>query len=271
MARTRKPTKSTDDTSRHDLLSIEHDGDTYVFDLTFLLSNWRCIFGEGCKGVLDHDATELGHGCCSHGAHFGDKADRVKIRKLIDRLDASQWQNRKVAKADGGAIEKNEDGDWVTKTHDGACIMWNSPEFGRGSGCALHVAALDAGERPMDWKPEVCWQLPLRLTHHLDEVEHSTHTLREWKRRDWGEGGAEFHWWCTEGPEAFVGDDTVLVSMRDEVIGMVGEDVYELLIDELGRSHSNGTVTAVPHPARRSHGADRAEARGSGSASERTQ
>ena len=55
-----------------------------------------------------------------------------------------------------------------------------------------------AGERPIDWKPDVCWQLPLRLQEHTDDHGHVTSTLREWKRRDWGEGGHEFHWWCTD-------------------------------------------------------------------------
>ena len=235
--------------SRRDWLSFEHDGDTYLFDLTFLLSSWRCIFGDGCKGVLDDDAEHLGHGCCSHGAHFADKNDRVTVRGYIDRLDDSQWQFRKAARKAGGAIERNEDGDWVTRTHDGACIMLNRPDFERGGGCALHVAALDNGDRPMDWKPEVCWQLPLRLTHHLDEVEHSTHTLREWKRRDWGEGGRDFHWWCTEGPEAFVDSSPVIETLRDEIVGLVGDGVYERLVAEIALRDSEGTP--VPHPARR--------------------
>jgi hypothetical protein len=35
---------------------------TWTFDATYLMSNHRCIFGEGCKGVLDADATEVtGH------------------------------------------------------------------------------------------------------------------------------------------------------------------------------------------------------------------
>lgn len=255
-----QPRTDLDDGTRRDWLSFEHDGDTWVFDLNFLLGNWRCIFGDGCKGVLDEDATELGHGCCSHGAHFADKADRVRVRKMVERLDSSQWQNRRLARRSGGAIERNDDGDWVTRTHDGACILLNRSDFERGTGCALHVAALDAGERPMDWKPEVCWQLPLRLTHHLDEVDHSTHTLREWKRRDWGEGGAEFHWWCTEGPEAFVGTASVLETMRDEIVGLVGEEVYERLCAEIERSAVDPTravsadtvlATPVPHPARR--------------------
>jgi hypothetical protein len=230
-------------------LSFEHDGDTYLFDVTFLRSNWRCIFGEGCKGVLEEDAAELGHGCCSHGAHFADKNDRVRVRRLVEALRDDQWQLRREARRAGGAIHRNEAGEWVTRLHDGACILLNRPDFPRGAGCALHVAALDRGERPMDWKPEVCWQLPLRLTHHVDEVGHSQHTLREWKRRDWDEGGADFHWWCTEGPEAFVDAGTVLHTLRDEIVGLVGEPVYRQLVEELDRREQEGTP--VPHPARR--------------------
>ena len=83
------------------------------------------------------------------------------------------------------------------------------PGFASGKGCALHSAALAEGERFIDWKPEVCWQLPLRLEHHYDDNSHLVYTLREWKRRDWGEGGADLHWWCTDGPEAFVGHEPV--------------------------------------------------------------
>jgi hypothetical protein len=125
----------------------------------------------------------------------------------------------------------------------------NRTGFERGTGCALHVAALDRAERPMDWKPEVCWQLPLRLTHHVDEVGHSQHTLREWKRRDWDEGGAEFHWWCTEAPDAFIDSDVVLHTLRDEIVGLVGEAVFLRLIEELELREREGTP--VPHPARR--------------------
>ena len=234
---------------RADWLSFEHDGDTWMFDLTFLRSNWTCIFGAGCKGVMEDDATELGHGCCSHGAHFADKADRKRVQAAISKLDDSHWQFRELAEDLGGAIEKDDEGAWVTRTHDGACIMLNRAGFTTGVGCALHFAALERGERPLDAKPEVCWQLPLRLTHHLDEVDHSTQTLREWKRRDWGEGGEEFHWWCTEGPEAFVGGATVLESMADEIREMVGEAVFDRLLEEVELRDSG--ATPVPHPALR--------------------
>lgn len=221
-----------------------------MFDLTFLLSSWRCIYGAGCKGVLPENASELQQGCCTYGAHFADKDDRVRVRRLIDRLDESQWQNRAAALDAGGAIHRNDEGEWVTRQHEGACIMQNGPKFDRGAGCALHVAALDASENPIDWKPEVCWQLPLRLTYTEDEVGHTTYTLREWTRRDWGDGGEEFHWWCTEGPEAFGPSATVgnrvVDSMHDEIVAMVGSPVYSELIQEMDLLSSQGTRIAGP-------------------------
>src|SRR5262249_35022575 len=52
------------------------EGRTWQIDVTFLLSNWTCIFGRGCQGVLTERAPELVLGCCSYGAHFSDKQDR---------------------------------------------------------------------------------------------------------------------------------------------------------------------------------------------------
>ncbi len=109
------------------------------------------------------------------------------------------------------------------------------------------MAALDAGERPLDWKPNVCWQVPIRLEHSTDENGHVTSRLREWKRRDWGEGGDDFHWWCTEAAEAFVGTDPVYVSSRDEIVELVGAPIYELLVEQLERPG----WTPLPHPALR--------------------
>ena len=123
------------------------------------------------------------------------------------------------AEADDGRVprpgEPGADGVAVTVTRlvDDACIFLNRPGFAGGAGCALHIAALEAGERPLDWKPNVCWQVPLRLEHSTDENGHVTSRLRDWKRRDWGDGGADFHWWCTESPEAFVGDEPVYLTI----------------------------------------------------------
>jgi hypothetical protein len=159
-----------------------------------------------------------------------DDDDVANVVKQFVRLRPDQMQFHAKAKR-GGFLRPGEPGDdgspvTVTRLVDDACIFLNRPGFAGGSGCALHIAALEAGERPLDWKPNVCWQVPLRLEHATDENGHMTSRLREWKRRDWGEGGAEFHWWCTESPEAFVGTEPVYKASRDEIVELVGQAVY---------------------------------------------
>jgi hypothetical protein len=231
----------------HEWISFEDPDEdrTWVFDVTFLLSDWTCIYGRGCQGVLTGPAPELAHGCCSYGAHFIDDEDIAEVEKAVARLGPHQWQLRKKARK-GGWLTTEGDGTRITRVIDGACIFLNRPGWTTGPGCALHQAALAEGERPLDWKPDVCWQLPLRLQEHTDEHGHVTSTLREWKRRDWGEGGYEFHWWCTDDHEAFVGRAPVFVTMRDEIVEMVGAHVYEMLARLLKDRRKRAVL---PHPA----------------------
>jgi hypothetical protein len=221
---------------------------TWVFDLTFLTSNWHCIYGDGCPGVLTQPAPELVQGCCSYGAHLIDEDDADAVRAAAERLDDRQWQFRKVSSRRGGPIRRNAEGTLVTRLVDDACIFLNRPGFAGGPGCALHRGAVDAGERFMDWKPDVCWQLPLRLVEDTDDAGHVTSTLREWKRRDWGDGGHEFHWWCTDAPDAFDGHQPVYVELRDEIVEMVGRWAYDRLVDYV---EQRDQWTLLPHPQRR--------------------
>lgn len=237
----------TDLADRHEWLSFEdpEEDRTWLFDLTFLLSRWTCIFGRGCQGVLTAEAPELVHGCCSYGAHFVDDADRERIQAVAAGLGPDEWQLAKAARRKGGGFTRHDDGTWTTALHKGACIFLNRPDFAAGPGCAFHQVAVRRGERPMDLKPEVCWQLPLRRVDSTDEQGHVTSTVREWKRRDWGEGGFEFAWWCTEEPDAFVGETTVLSSMAGEIEAMVGQAAFDLLLAALAER----TSPPLPHPA----------------------
>lgn len=227
---------------------------TWVFDATFLRSAYRCIFGAGCQGVLDAPTPEMEQGCCSYGAHFVDDDDVATVVRAFVRMRPEQMQFHAEA-VEAGFLAPGDDADdgtpvTTTRLVDDACIFLNRPGFERGAGCALHVAALDAGERPMDWKPNVCWQVPIRLEHSTDDNGHVTSRLRDWKRRDWGEGGAEFAWWCTEDPGAYTGAEPVFRSAADEIIGLVGDDVYQRLV-ELLETTAVGRGVAVAPPSRR--------------------
>jgi hypothetical protein len=230
-----------DDDAR-EWISFE-DGDehrTWLFDATFLRSNHRCIYGEGCQGVLDAPAPELEQGCCSYGAHFVDDDDVATVARALVRLSPDHMQFHREA-LDEGFLVPADDGDGgshvsTSRLVEDACIFLNRPGFPGGVGCALHIGAVANGERPLDWKPNVCWQLPLRLEHSTDDNGHVTSRLREWKRRDWGEGGSEFAWWCTEEPDAFIDDQPVYVNSRDEIVELVGEQVYRRMVDLLGEA-----------------------------------
>ncbi len=236
----------------HEYVSFDDPDEdrTWVFDVSFLTSPWHCIFGAGCPGILDGPAPEMVQGCCSYGAHFTGPQDRAHVEVMAERMTAEQWQFKKVAQKRGGPIKVNEEGETVSRLVDDACIFLNRPGFPAGPGCALHQAAVTAGERFMDWKPEVCWQVPLRRVDETDPYGHVTSTLREWKRRDWGEGGAEFHWWCTADDGAFDGATPVYVEMRDEIIEMTSRKAFRMFVEYV--EARGGTATFLPHPVVRS-------------------
>ena len=243
MGKKRQPLNST-----REWVSFEDPDEdrTWVFDVTFLRSAWSCIFGNGCQGVLTGPAPELVQGCCSYGAHFTDDDDVKRVKKIAATLTDEQWQFRKQGR-ERGVTKRGAEGATVTRLVKDACIFLNRPGFPAGAGCALHQAALQKGHRPLDYKPEVCWQLPLRREDHEEDDGHVTSRIVEWQRRNWGDGGFEFHWWCTEAPEAFVGRDPVYRAMRDELIELVGKRVYARVAAYLDVRDAR-PVAFLPHP-----------------------
>jgi hypothetical protein len=219
---------------------------TWVFDVTFLLSRWSCIYRQGCQGVLTGPTPEREEGCCSYGAHFTDQADVDRVEAVAATLTDDEWQYRSEA-VTHGILRKVPRQPQVTRLVKGACLFLNRPGFEGGVGCALHIAALERGDRPMDYKPDVCWQLPLRREDQEDADGHVTSTVGEWGRSGWGEGGAEFHWWCTEAREAYGGQEPVYRALGTELSAMVGQAVYLRLATYLDL-RSAGSVP-LPHPA----------------------
>lgn len=232
----------------HEWVSFEDPDEdrTWVFDVTFLTSRWTCIYGRGCKGVLTEPAPELVHGCCSYGAHMVDDDDTRRVEEYAQDLREDEWQFKKRGMRQG-VVRTNKHGETVTRLVDGACIFLNRPGFPTGPGCALHQAAVARGKHPLELKPEVCWQLPLRREDQVADDGHVTSTLGQWDRRHWGAGGDEFAWWCTESPEAFVGESPVYEEMAAELKAMVGKKVHRALVAYLDDRRQRVPVP-LPHP-----------------------
>ena len=207
--------------SANDWLHVATDEVDWVLDGSFLSSRWRCIWGEGCLGILDDPAPELGQGCCSVGAHVDGDDEARNVATLAGLLDPAAFQFHAEA-AVGGVF--SDDTATNTRVVDGACIFLNRPGFAGGEGCALHLGALADGEAPMDWKPSVCWQLPIRVDWEQLEGGRERATLRRWSRGDWGDDG-DMAWCCTEGDLAYVGDRPVIDSLADELAAIVGDEV----------------------------------------------
>ncbi len=210
---------------------------TWRFDRTFLTSNWKCIWGHGCLGIGDEAAPELHLGCCSVGAEMGDVEEAMTIAALGATLDPVRFEHHAEAEA-GGVFEDRTRTN--TRVVEGACIFLNRRGFAGGEGCALHLAALDAGESPVDWKPSVCWQLPIKVDWEPQPNGTETATVRGWNRRDWGAEGRTMAWCCTEGDLAYRGDRPVVESLAPELEALVGTEVYVELRRRLDPSRPAG-------------------------------
>ena len=203
-------------------------------DVTWLTSSWTCIFGRGCRGIYTDRPTD---GCCTLGAHFADADDEKRVARAVKRLTPAQWQFKAAARK-GGWTETDEDGARKTRVVEGACIFHNRPgfaagTFAEGAGCALHVLAMAEQRDPLETKPDVCWQLPIRRSYRtVERPDGSSYleiTIGEYDRRGWGAGGHDLDWYCSGNPAAHVGREPVYRSLGAELIELIGDAAYAVL------------------------------------------
>ena len=125
----------------------DSDGWSWEFDLTFILSNYRCIWGRGCPDTrLEHSAR----GCCVEGVEiyqgYGDtpgSEDLEKIRERVAQLTDEDWQNRPVALRRGGrdpwGKARFKRDSVHTRLYRGACIFHNRVDH--PGGLAVHFTS----------------------------------------------------------------------------------------------------------------------------------
>ena len=200
------------------------------FDRDFLASKWTCIWGKGCKGINATADDSLGHGCCSLGAELDGIDEARDLSAAAATIPAHLFQFH--AEANSGTVFADESYS-ATRVVDGACIFHNRNGFAGGEGCALHLAANYFNESPADWKPSVCWQLPIKVDWEMREDNVEVATVRRWSRADWGDHGTKMAWCCTEGTDAYVGETSVIDSLGDELSKIVGTEVFVQLRNRL--------------------------------------
>jgi hypothetical protein len=222
-------------------------------DLTWLTSRYRCIFGSGCAGIVA-DSPDVG--CCTLGAHFSDEDDETRTAGFVAQLDERLWQHhpgREVTEADWVEVEDDARKTLVIESEgQRACVFSNRPGFAGGAGCALHALALEQGREPLETKPDVCWQLPMRRTfrdvERADGTEYLEVTIGEYDRRGWGPGGHDLDWYCSGNTEAHVAPEPVYVTHAPELVALMGQGAYDELVGHC-ETHLAARPRLALHPA----------------------
>jgi hypothetical protein len=136
-------------------------------------------------------------------------------------------------------------------------VFHNRTDFVRsdgrgGAGCALHGLALQQGRNPLETKPDVCWQLPIRRQYRTVEQQDGTSytevSIGEYDRRGWGPGGHDLDWYCSGNTEAHVALEPVYLTHEPELVELMGREAYA----ELSRhceAHVRSRSALALHPA----------------------
>jgi hypothetical protein len=180
-------------------------------------------------------------------------------------LDETLWQFRPVAGKGKGKAKKVKKDDWIDVDEDGerktmvveydgqsACVFHNRNDFHLGAGCALHALAFVLEKNPLETKPDVCWQLPIRRTFRTvkrqDGTEYTEVSISEYDRRGWGPGGHDLDWYCTGNTEAHTAPVPLYVSSAAELTELMGAAAYDELVRHC-EAHLRSRSALAIHPA----------------------
>ena len=222
----------------------------WQIDVTFLMSSWRCIFGQGCQGVLTEPAPEMVAGLLL--------VRRARVREEGQgqgREAREAARRRRVAVQEGrheeGRVERRRGKDeWRTRLVQG-CVR--IPQSSRLRGRArLRVApARDEHRASTSARPSRRCAGSCRCARSTAtrKTRSVTSVLTEFGRDGWGEGGEEFAWWCTEAPEAFTGARARLQADGNRAAARCSATPSTKRSRSTGRSRLDAGPPPMPHPA----------------------
>lgn len=219
--------------------------------LSFMVSNWMCLFGQGCPGHVPKGSqhTYPDAGCCSIGTLIAEPQEIAHTDAMVKLLTPEDWDDklRAIAEKKGhfrirGAKELDTDDEgedipdsWFhpvnTRVVDRACIFSNRENGSAGKpGCAFVAMGLRTGKGHHEVMPPACWQLP--FGQRYDE-EDDVHVLVPWDRNYFGgqdENGSHdawMQWWCVDAPDAYISPNSVYLTLEVEIRTLMGNEAYE--------------------------------------------
>lgn len=222
--------------------SPDDEGHQFRVDVSFLLSNYRCIFGAGCPGVLNA-AVRTDVGCCERGVEFVDDADLEHVTAMVDELTAEDADEIAQIRTRGWHLTRKNGRPFKTRVLRGACIFANRDGGATGRpGCAFHHLAERTGRHPAETKPDTCWRVPLNFSAEeaIEPNGRDTTIISAFTADAWG---GEVHWWCIDTPDAFRATKPVYRTFEYELRKAMGDAAYERLAELLHE------IPAPRHPA----------------------
>ena len=212
----------------------------YRVNVSFLLSTYQCIFGQGCPGMLN-DVPTPDLGCCSRGVTFIDEDDFEHVSEMVEQLTAEDSDNIEHIRSRGWYLQSRHGKPYKTRKLGNACIFDNRDGGASGKpGCAFHHLALRTGAHPADTKPFICWSVPLNFSSEEPEEPGGVTTtiVSAFTADAWGgteddeepDGRGHVGYWCIETPDAYSGTAPVYRSFEHELRKGMGDEAYEVMV-----------------------------------------
>ena len=225
-------------------------------DLTWLTSRYHCIFGQGCKGIYadapDTGLLHPGRALRRQGRRAAGRGLRRAARPDAVAVPAGAARSARTTGSTGTTRATARRGSSST-TASRRASSTTATDFATGAGCALHSLALRQGRNPLETKPDVCWQLPIRRTFRTverqDDTSYTEVSIGEYDRRGWGPGGHDLDWYCSGNTEAHTAPDPLYVTNEAELVELMGRPAYDELVDALRAPSALARDRLAVHPA----------------------